>query len=152
MAISNKGTRIGKKERPKLASPVVMVSSVSSSVVSTFAAMRELNHQATMARGMDISNPIPITVPKCSLRPRLAAPAMLPGCGGSKVCVMYKPLASPHTMAACLCPLFFASGWVSPLKMMYPLSQKMGMPTTTPITVMAATDRPSPAGRWRPLR
>ena len=46
---------------------------------------REANNQHIIVVGILTARPVKITVPKCWLRPRLAAPASEPGCGGKKV-------------------------------------------------------------------
>src|SRR5690625_653841 len=89
-------------------------------------------------------NTIKIIVPKYFSAPILPAAAIGPGVGGTNVCVAYKPVANAiETEAtatfACLAIAFFKED-----KITKPESQKTGILTIAPITLIAICGRLGP--------
>ena len=75
------------------------------------------------------------------------AAAVAPGCGGIRQCTEYRPVASETAIAATEMPVRRASDEFSPLRTIYPESQKMGNPTMKPVMLIASAACRSPTFR-----
>src|SRR5579862_3916479 len=90
----------------------------------------------TMAAGIATTMPAQINLPKST--PIIPAAAVAPGCGGMRQCTEYSPVAKETAIAAMEIPVRLASAEFSPLRTIYPESQKIGNPMMKPVMLMAS--------------